>query len=135
MRIRAIHTSHSIHTIHEIMKGMENFFVLFFFSFFIFYLKNHHVTNRRFRRSVFLGSDKRNLSHVFRRVSKDRKFFQRIPRDYGQDYDPGVDSSPNTLLNLLSCPFRLGASASWAVVCNKTHKKLDTPGVRLQNLN
>lgn len=103
---------HSIHTIHETVKGMGNFFLLFFFFFYFFYLKNHHVTNRRFRRSVFLGPDKRNLSHVFRRVSKDRKFFQRIPGDYGQDYDPGVDSSPNTLLNLLSCPFRLGASAS-----------------------
>lgn len=59
-----------------------SFYSFFIFFFFFFYLKNHHVTNRRFRRSISLGPDKRNLSHVFRRVSKDRKFFQRIPRDY-----------------------------------------------------
>ena len=102
------------------------FLIPFVFVFFFFlYLENHHVTNRGFHR-VFFGGEKRNLRHIFRGVSKDRVLFRRVPRYYRQDYGPGVNSIPYTLPNLLSCPFRLGASASWAVACNKTYKKLDT---------
>lgn len=94
-------------------------FCLFFF--FFLYLENHHVTSRGFRCWSFFSGDKRNLRHVFRRVSKDRDFFRRVARDYREYYGPRVNSIPYTLPNLLSRPFKL--DASWAVACKKREKK------------
>lgn len=105
------------------------FFSFSLFLFFFLYLENHHITSWGFRCWSFFGGDKRNLRHVFRRVSKDRDFFRRVARDYREYYGPRVNSIPYTLPNLLSRPFKL--DASWAVACEKkkrknVYKKLET---------